>query len=91
MFPEHDIEFCTRREATERAAAEAATDPIARGIHTEIADRYAEQNRSLSISAVDGEVRISNVSGEVVSLTPNDAMDAADLLMTTGREAAHEK
>ncbi len=91
MIPDDDLELCKQREAAERAAAAAANNPIARGIHNELADQYAERHRSLSISAADGEVTISNASGTVASLTPNEAVAAADMLMAKGREAGRNK
>lgn len=43
MVPQYDIEYSLMREAQERAAALATTDPLAREIHLELADRYADR------------------------------------------------
>jgi hypothetical protein len=43
-----DTEFYQRRLAEERAAAFAATDPVVRDRHNELADLYAERLGALS-------------------------------------------
>jgi hypothetical protein len=44
---ESNIDFCRRREAVERAAAEAAGDLKIREVHLDWADRYADRIWSL--------------------------------------------
>jgi hypothetical protein len=41
-----EMEYLTRREAQERAAAEQSADLAARRAHRELADRYANRRRS---------------------------------------------
>lgn len=43
MIQIHDVEYFERREAGERSAADIAVDPVARSIHLNLADRYAEK------------------------------------------------
>jgi len=42
MIPPYDIEYSLKREAEERAAAKAATDPGIRNVHLQLAERYAD-------------------------------------------------
>jgi hypothetical protein len=40
-----EMEYLTRREAQERAAAEQSVDLTARRVHSELANRYATRRR----------------------------------------------
>lgn len=44
---EDNAEYFGKREAQERALAEAATDPAARHVHLDLAKHYAERRRAL--------------------------------------------
>lgn len=46
MADESDFDYNMRRERAERLAAERATIPAARFIHTSMADRYAKVARN---------------------------------------------
>ena len=46
----HDANYLSRREAQERALAEAATDPAVRCVHHDLAERYAAQRAALMAS-----------------------------------------
>jgi hypothetical protein len=50
MIGEEEIDFCQRREAEERAAAEASTHARVRDIHQMMAERYADRAWSLEES-----------------------------------------
>ncbi|SDC85622.1 hypothetical protein SAMN05444678_106125 [Sphingomonas sp. YR710] len=43
MIEIHDTEYFARREICERSAANLATNMVARKIHLDLADRYAEK------------------------------------------------
>lgn len=48
---ETNIPFYQRREAQERALAASAADKLARRLHLELANRYADRLRTLTAAA----------------------------------------
>lgn len=55
MSDENSVEYYAKREAQERELAEAATDSAIRGIHRELAERYAK----LQDETAQGRSRLS--------------------------------
>ena len=48
-----NADYLERREAQERALAEAATDPAARRVHLDLAQHYADRRAALTTPVSD--------------------------------------
>jgi hypothetical protein len=67
MTSEENAEFLARRETEERAIADATSDPMIKGIHEVLAERYADRGSALAGNVDDNGTDAAQASPPIVA------------------------